>query len=155
MRSAAFLCALGLGLGLGVSPACAQYAINGLVAGEVAEYVGAVTFGGSCYVNRGFATFQRTYTGGVGGPKAVISFAEIFDSGQWDLSGQAVMTFSSTTGGDIRFKQATTPASLPASVRDPQFSNYAETFDGQRLLVTFTIAFPDCRLPITAVFDPA
>lgn len=109
-----------------------------------------VQFGGSCYVNRGNSQFQRNGPG----PKAVISFDEIVDNAIWELRGQAVSTFATATSGTIRFKQV--PA-LPAAVSSPPFLNYTQTYDAvsQRLVVTFSIVFPDCTLPVLAVFDPA
>jgi hypothetical protein len=64
------------------------------------------------------------------------------------------LTFATATSGTIRFKQV--PA-LPAAVSSPPFLNYTQTYDAvsQRLVVTFSIVFPDCTLPVLAVFDPA
>jgi hypothetical protein len=139
-------------LGLGSpGPARAQgYPPDQLLGGEVRLAVGAVQFGGSCYVNRGNSQFQRNGPG----PKAVISFDEIVDNAIWELRGQAVLTFATATSGIIRFKQV--PA-LPAAVSSPPFLNYTQTYDAvsQRLVVTFSIVFPDCTLPVLAVFDPA
>jgi hypothetical protein len=121
-----------------------------LFGGEVQLAVGAVQFGGSCYVNRGSSTFQRNGLG----PKAVISFNEIVDSGIWELQGQAVLTFATATSGTIRFKRAPT---VPPAVHTPPFLNYTQTYDpvDQRLVVTFSIVFPDCTLPVFAVFTAA
>lgn len=124
--------------------AAAQSVPTTLIAGQTA-------LGGTlptCYVGRGFSTFQRNGTGS----KATISFAELVDQGLYDLSGQAVLTFSSPTSGDIRFKQTPT---LSSTVKDPLFSNYVQTYDATnlRLTVSFTIQFPDCNVPVMAIFD--
>lgn len=124
--------------------AFAQTVPTTLIAGET-SLTGTLP---TCYVGRGFSTFQRNGNGS----KALISFSEIVDQGLFDLSGQAVLTFSSPTAGDIRFKQTPTFAN---NVKDPPFSNYVQTYDAAnlRLTVNFTIQFPDCNLPVTAVFD--
>jgi hypothetical protein len=132
-------------------PARAQaFPPDKLIGGTVKLSIGAVKFGGSCYVNRGNSQFQRNGTG----TKAVISFDEIVDSSIWDLRGQAVMTFTTATTGKIRFKQA---FEIPAAVREPPFTDYTQTYNAtsQELVVTFSIVFPDCTLPVFASFDVA
>jgi hypothetical protein len=121
---------------------------NQLLGGEVQLAVGATQFGGSCYVNRGSSTFQRNGLGS----KAVISFSEIVDSAIWELQGQAVLTFTTTTSGTIRFKRA---AATPPAIHSPAFMNYTQTFNpvDLKLVVTFSIVFPDCTLPVFATFD--
>lgn len=147
------LCLFGIVvLALGSPGAARAQAVppDNLLGGEVNLAVGATQFGGSCYVNRGNSQFQRNGAS----PKAVISFDEIVDSAIWDLHGQAVMTFATATSGTIRFKRTST---VPAAIREPSFQNFAQTYDqvGQRLVVTFSIIFPDCTLPVFAVFDSA
>lgn len=123
---------------------------NQLLAGVIAGAVGATSLGGSCYVNRGNAFFQRNGLE----PKAVISFDEIADGGIWDLHGQAIMTFSTPASGFIRFKQM---GAAPLAVARPRFNNYSQAYDSatKRLVVAFRIVFPDCTLPVRAVFDAA
>ncbi|VFU10433.1 hypothetical protein [Methylocella tundrae] len=132
------------------SLAQAQTPPDVLIAGQTREAIGAVGFGARCYLNKGFSTFQRNGSS----LKAVISFAEIVDQSSFDLGGQATMTFASPTSGNIHFKQTPT---LPANVKDPPFSNYCETYNAtaKQLVVQFSIAFPDCTLPIYAVYDGA
>jgi hypothetical protein len=119
-----------------------------LLGGGVRLAVGAVQFGGSCYVNRGNSQFQRSGANS----KAVISFDEIVDSRFWELRGQAVLTFANATSGTIHFKETPT---LPPAISTPPFTNYTQTYDpvGLRLVVTFSIVFPDCTLPVFATFD--
>jgi hypothetical protein len=145
------LCLFGVvALALGSpGPARAQpFPPDKLLGGEVALAVGATQFGGSCYVNRGNSQFQRSGNGS----KAAISFDEIVDSAIWELRGQAVLTFATATSGKIRFKQADM---APAKVREPSFTNYTQTYNTvtQELVVTFSIVFPDCTLPVFASFD--
>ncbi|MGH6847275.1 MAG: hypothetical protein ACREC0_07510 [Methylocella sp.] len=130
-------------------PARAQpFPPNALLGGDVKLAVGAAVFGGSCYVNRGSSQFQRNGAGS----KAVISFDEIVDSAIWELRGQAIMTFVTATSGTIRFKQTPT---VPAAIREPAFKNYTQTYNTvtQELVVSFSIVFPDCTLPVFASFD--
>jgi hypothetical protein len=118
-----------------------------LLGGDVRLAVQKVQFGGSCYINRGSSVFK--------GMALVQShLTEIVDSAIWELRGQAVLTIATATSGTIHFKQA---AMVPAAVHTPLFVNYTQTYDpvGLRLVVTFSIAFPDCTLPVFAVFDAA
>ncbi len=143
--------------GIAGSGTSASLPAGPVVGGEVKLAVGAANFfGGSCYVNRGSSQFQRNGLG----PKAVISFDEIVDSGsgdsrKWELRGQAVLTFTTATSGKILFsREHSLP---PLSVSNPSFVNYAQTYDSvnQRLVVNFSIVFPDCTLPVFAVFEAA
>ena len=124
---------------------------NALIAGGTRLDIVRTTFGGSCYVDRGFSGFQRNNSD----PQVVITFSSLVDSGVWDLSGAAVMTFTSSSAGTILFKNTamTVPPGVvvpvyPANVRNPQFSNYSQTFANGALTVNFDIAFPDCTLHI-------
>lgn len=151
MRNLCLFVVVALALG---SPGLARaqaFPPDQLLGGEVKLAVGAVQFGGSCYVNRGSSQFQRNGLG----PKAVISFDEIVDSRFWELRGQAVLTFTTSTSGNILFsRQHMLP---PLTVSNPSFQNYAQTYDpvNQRLVVNFSIVFPDCTLPVFAVFEAA
>jgi hypothetical protein len=70
------------------------------------------------------------------------------------FGGKAVLTFATATSGTIRFKRV---SAIPPAVDSPPFQNNTQTYDqvGQRLVVTFSIVFPDCTLPVFAVFDAA
>jgi hypothetical protein len=126
----------------------AESPLDDLMGGEVQLAVPAVGLGGSCYVNRGFSTFQRRGFG----KKAVISFTELVDSQVWDLSGQAILTFNTASSGFIKFEKVPT---APTAVSNPPFTNYAQTFDpvARHLVVNFNIIFPDCVLPIVASYN--
>jgi hypothetical protein len=79
----------------------------------------------------------------------------VVDSRFWELRGQAVLTFTTATSGNILFsRQHMLP---PLTVSNPSFQNYAQTYDpvNQRLVVNFSIVFPDCTLPVFAVFEAA
>jgi hypothetical protein len=150
MRNLGLFVVVALALG-SAGPAQAQpFPPDKLLGGDVKLAVGAFKFGGSCYVNRGNSQFQRSGAS----TKAVISFDEIVDSAIWELRGQAVMSFATATSGTIHFEQTPT---LPAEIHSPPFNSYTQTYDPVklRLVVTFNISFPDCTLPVHAVFDAA
>jgi len=107
--------------------------------GATTQVVSAKVFGGSCYIGRGVSTFLRNGAT----PTAVVSIQEIVDSRAWDVSGQATLSFSSATSGYILFSNT---SGYPANVANPAFSNFSQTYNGNQLTVTFTIAFPDCNL---------
>jgi hypothetical protein len=46
---------------------------------------------------------------------------------------------------------------VTTEIYTPLFVNYTQTYDpvGLRLVVTFSIAFPDCTLTVFAAFDAA
>jgi hypothetical protein len=150
VRNLCLFVVVALALGSPGSARAQAFPPDQLLGGEVKLAVGAVQFGGSCYVNRGSSQFQRSGASS----KAVISFDEIVDTAIWELQGQAVMTFATATSGTIRFKRA---SANPPAVDSPPFQNNTQTYDqvGQRLVVTFSIFFPDCTLPVFAVFDAA
>ncbi|MGH6811118.1 MAG: hypothetical protein ACREDM_01825 [Methylocella sp.] len=64
------------------------------------------------------------------------------------------MTFATATSGQIRFKHVGT---APPAVEAPTFLNYTQTYNttSQVLVVRFSIAFPDCTLPVEVTFDAA
>jgi hypothetical protein len=84
-----------------------------------------------------------------------MSFAELvyFDgSTYYNLDGQTILTFSGPTAGTIHFKQTPT---YPGPVHAPAFTNYTQTYDPltDQLTITFNVIFPNCTLPILAVYD--
>ena len=102
-----------------------------------------------CYVRRGSSQFQRNSNN----PTAVISFPEViyFDgTTYYPLDGQARLTFSSASAGNIKFKFWGTNS----AINNPNFTDYSETFNGQQYIVVFNIIFPNnCVLPIFAGFE--
>jgi hypothetical protein len=137
-------------LALLVPAPAGSFTFGELVAGQVKPTVAYGT-GTWCLVDNGNALFQISQNN----MKAVISLAEViyFDGATYyQLSGQSILTFSDATSGTIRFKQTPT---YPDLVRSPGFINYTQTFNvaTDQLIVTFNIGFPNCTLPIFAVFD--
>lgn len=151
MRRLIVLAAIGAALG-SLSPTPAEsFTYGRLVAGEVQT---ALVYGSGtswCFVADGNTEFQinQTFT------KAVISFPELtyFDgTTYYGLNGQTILTFSSSTGGSVHFKMR---PSLPAPVHNPAFTNFTQTYNAptDQLIVKFNIVFPDCTLPVFAVYD--
>jgi len=122
-----------------------------LVAGQLAPALAYGTGTSWCLVDNGNTDYQINQTN----TKAVISFAELiyFDgTTYYSLDGQTRMIFNSASDGIIHFKQALT---YPDSVNAPPFVNFVQTYNpsNDRLIVSFTILFPNCTLPISAVYD--
>jgi len=136
-----------------LTPTNAQsFTYGRLVGGQVRTALAYGSGSSWCLVDNGNTEFQINQSN----TKAVISFAEIiyFDgSTYYALDGQARLMFSSATGGTIRFKQP--PASYPNLVTFPAFMNFTQTYnaDSDQIIVTFNIVFPNCTLPILAVYE--
>lgn len=126
-----------------------------LLGGEARQSLAA-----NCYINRGFATFQRNFNlVPKAGTKAVVSFSEfVLGSGtintSWDLSGQAIMTFTSATAGTIRFKDLPT---APSNVANGTFAYYVEAYDSARaqFAIVFRVNVGSCSLPVQIHLDPS
>jgi hypothetical protein len=134
------------------SSSAAQTVPSTLIAGETEETIGC-----GVILERGLATFQRNFSSPItNGTKAVISFPGFYvgtgGNAAWDLSGQAVLTFSGATAGLIRFKQVPTS---PAAIHLPSFSGYSESINlvSEQLIVQFTIGFPSCSTQVNIVYD--
>ena len=137
-------------LALLVPAPAGSFTFGELVAGQVKPTVAYGT-GTWCLVDNGNTLFQISQNN----TKAVISLAEViyFDgTNYYQLSGQSILTFSDATSGTIHFKQTQT---YPAPVHNPAYTNYTQTYNAatDQLIVTFNIGFPNCTLPIFAVFD--
>lgn len=108
--------------------------------------------GGKCYAGRGPSTYQRS----IDGQRIAMTFSELADSGvpgqTFDLSGMAVMNFTTVSGGRLRFLDA---ANLPDTVAIPRFRKYSETYSTvyRRLFVFYEIVFPDCVLKVEARYE--
>ena len=125
-------------------PGHAQVPPNVLVAGQVQGAFGGGS-GGWCYVRQGASEFQINGTNSI----AVISFPKLlyWDGSYHPLDGQSRLSFTSATGGTIKFK-------LWGASAEGSFSGFAETNTGQQYIVTFTITFPNgCSLPISAGYE--
>ncbi len=143
------------GAALGLLPAHAQsFTYGRLVGGQVRTTLAYGSGSSWCLVDNGNTQFQIDQSNSNG----VISFAEViyFDgSTYYSLDGQARMTFSSNTGGAIHFKQ-TIPS--PGPVYNAAFTNFTQSLGvfnppTDQLIVTFSIVFPNCTLPIYAIYD--
>jgi len=142
-----------------ITPLYAQSAPTSLIAGEMRQATCSLTGRADSYIGRGFSTFQRNFAvAPASTTKAVMSFPTIYDQG-YDLSGQAVLNFTSATAGSIRFKQTQIPPpAVPLNVTITNFANYAETLNPatQTYTIDFQISFPDCPvITVHAVYDSA
>jgi hypothetical protein len=123
-----------------------------LVAGQVHS---GLAYNGSswCFVDNGGSLFQINQAA----TKAVISFSEViyYDAAvdtYYSLDGQDILLFTSSSSGTIRFKQR---GIYPLSVNNPAFANFSQTYNAStdQWTITFSVVFPNCTLPILAVFD--
>ena len=149
MRRFAMLAVLAAGCALLTPMQAKSFTYGMLVGGQVKR---SLAYGnGWCLVENGNTQFQINQAGS----KAVISFAELtyFDGTvYYALNGQALLKFSGVTGGTIHFKQTPT---YPAQVNAPSFVNFAQSYSAttDQLIVSFNVLFPNCTLPIYAVYD--
>jgi hypothetical protein len=124
-----------------------------LVAGQVQPQLVHGSASSWCLVDNGSTELQINQSN----TKAVISFAELiyFDgSTYYSLDGQTILTFNSgnATDGVMHFKRTST---YPNQVRNPNFMGFTQTYDPStdQLIVAFSVNFPNCTLPIYAVYD--
>ena len=150
----AVLALAGAAIALLIPTQAESFTYGRLVGGQVRTTLVYGSGSSWCLVDNGNTEFQINQSNA----NAAISFAEViyFDgSTYYSLDGQARMTFSSATGGDIHFKQ-TIPA--PGPVYNATFIDFTQTLGvfnppTDQLIVTFSIVFPNCTLPIYAVYD--
>ena len=132
-------------LGLLTNASMAQSLQPRLIGGSVEQKITD-----TCYVNRGFVTYERDFRAPpISGTKSTISFPEFFVGGRrsnvgWDLSGQAVLVFTTNKSGRINFIH---------SGFDGTFSDYSESNfeeDG-RAELSFLLKMErgNCSLPIS------
>jgi len=128
-----------------------SFTYGGLVGGQVKA---ALAYGGGlswCLVDKGNTEFQINQSN----TKAVISFTEViyFDgSTYYNLNGQTVLAFNGAADGIIKFKQTPT---YPGPVHTPVFTNFVQTYNAStdQLIISFSVVFPNCTLPIFAAYD--
>jgi hypothetical protein len=152
VRRFAVLALAGAVCGLLIPTQVQSFTYGELVAGQV--HTGLAYNGSSwCFVNNGGSFFQINQAA----TKAVISFPEVtyYDAvanAYYSLDGQDILTFSSVSNGMIRFKQR---GIYPLPVNNPDFTNFSQTYNAStdQLMIAFSIVFPNCTLPILAVFD--
>ena len=104
---------------------------------------------GWCAVASGPSTFE------VEGRKAVnVSLDDVSyqtENAFYAVSGMARLKFKTATTGTLHFDFA---RDLPKGVRQPTFSNYKERYSWRagRLKSTFRLNFPDCSVPVKAIY---
>jgi hypothetical protein len=151
VRRFAMLALVGAVLGSLIPTQAQSFTYGRLVGGQVRA---ALAYGSGlswCLVDNGNSEFQINQTNSRG----AISFAELiyFDgSSYFSLNGQTQLIFSSANGGATHFKQVPT---YPLPVQNAAFVDFTQTYNAvhDQLWVTFSIVFPNCTLPITAVYD--
>jgi hypothetical protein len=151
VRRFAVLALAGAALGLLIPTQAQSFTYGQLVGGQVKTALAYGSGSSWCLVDNGNTEFQINQ----GNTKAVMSFAEViyFDgSTYYSLDGQTILTFGSATDGTIHFKQTPT---YPGPVHSPAFTNFTQTYNpsSDQLTVTFSVVFPNCTLPILAVYD--
>ena len=138
--------------GIPLVEAQAQIPADTLFTGQSKPVLAQATPGGPwCFVGRGLSTFQ----GNVSGTEAIVSLPEVtyFDgTSYYLLNGQTRLDFATASTGNIKFKQ--TPE-YPLSVKQPPFSNYAETVESpaNRIMLSFSVNFPSCTLPVSILYE--
>jgi hypothetical protein len=152
VRRFAMLALAGVVIALLIPIQAQSFTYGRLVAGQVHA---DLAYNGSswCLVNNGGSLFQINQTT----TKGVISFPEViyYDSvanTYYSLDGQDILFFTSSSGGTIRFKQR---GVYPLSVNTPTFTKFTQTYNAStdQLTVAFSVVFPNCTLPIVAVYD--
>jgi hypothetical protein len=132
--------------GFGAIPPGQAQAPGTLFQGTVRPVV-AHAAGGWCATEQGPTTFRRIDTG-----SALMSFPAIHytlptasGATYYTLSGEARLTFTSSTAGRLRFDE---PKTYPNDVLLPTFSNYSETYNAANglLIVKFRINFANCSV---------
>ncbi len=98
-------------------------------------------------MGRAPSTFSRA----TGSARAYITFGELWLNGGYDLGGEAVLAFSTSTSGRILFGQ---PASLPTDVANMPFQNFSESYNttSKILTVRFNIVAGTCIQAVTAIY---
>jgi hypothetical protein len=145
------LTAIGAAVGSLFPISAESFTYGKLAAGQVQT---ALVYGGGtswCFVNDGSTEFQISQDTS----KAMISLPELtyFDGTDYfQLNGQTILTFTSSTGGSLHFKLR---PNLPGPVHNPMFTNFLQTYNAptDQLIIRFNIVFPACTLPVYAVYD--
>jgi hypothetical protein len=118
------------------------YPANILLGGEVQQSV----ISNQCYIARGSSSFQRNGAAN----RASVTISEMVANGH-QLNGRMILVFTSTTGGTAHFNFAT---AYPTNIQVAPFSGYSQTYAPatKGLHTQFTIDFPGCALPVSAVY---
>jgi len=97
-------------------------------------------------------TYGQLVAGSVKASVAYDSGSSSNANQHYSLDGQDILTFTSASDGTIHFKQR---GIYPVSVNSPVFTDFAQTYNAStdQLTVTFSVVFPNCTLPIMAIYD--
>jgi hypothetical protein len=70
------------------------------------------------------------------------------------IGGLATLSFTSATAGKMAFTPSTQTPFPPANVTNPTFAKYAQSYNAstQVLNVSFEIVFPNCTVPVVAIY---
>jgi hypothetical protein len=129
-------------LGLAGPARAVTYPPDTLLSGEVQQ----ASPSNQCYIVRGGSDFLRNGAA----DRAFVSISEMVAAG-YELNGHMILAFTSTTGGTAHFNFAT---AYPSTIQVAPFTGYSETYfpAAKNLRVQFTINFPGCALPVSAVY---
>jgi hypothetical protein len=128
-----------------------------VVGGQVHSALAQANPGGAwCFVGRGLSIFEAA----ANGSQAAISLPDVFyfdGTTYYLLNGLSHLTFTSPTGGTIKFRYT----DYPVAVTIPAFTNYSEVAgDSANLtVVNFSINFTNgsnssnCTLPVTIKYE--
>jgi hypothetical protein len=151
VRHFAVLALAGAVFGLLIPTRAQSFTYGGLVGGQVRATLAYGSGLSWCLVDKGNTEFQINQSN----TKAVISFTDViyFDgSTYYNLNGQTILTFNGATDGIIKFKQTPT---YPGPVHTPTFTNFVQTYNAStdQIIISFSVIFPNCTLPIFAAYD--
>lgn len=118
------------------------YPPNTLLPGQVQQE----TPSNQCYIVRGSSDFLRNGAAN----RAFVTISEMVAAG-YQMDGHMILAFTSTTGGTAHFYFAT---AYPSTIQAAPFTGYSETYSAETksLRVLFTINFPSCTLPVSAIY---
>ena len=128
-----------------------------VVGGQVHSALAQANPGGAwCFVGRGLSIFEAA----ANGSQAAISLPEVFyfdGTTYYLLNGLSPLTFTSPTGGTIKFRYT----DYPVAVTIPAFTNYSEVAgeSANLTVVNFSINFTsgtnssNCTLPVTIKYE--
>jgi len=138
-RVLGFLCFTAVGIAATVR--ADTYPPTTMLIGEISQSV----VNNQCYIVRGASQFMR-----YANHKGFIAIPEMTAAG-YQLDGRITLTFSTADAGTVLTNYAT---GYPADIQTASFTNYSQTFNAaaKMLTVHFKLTFPNCTLPVNAVF---
>jgi hypothetical protein len=150
--------ALALCLGL-LAPILARATpLNTLIPGSMAPAI-ATPQNYECTSDYGPSSLRKRSTG-IGGIQeisfgaVVIQFANSQTEWAAVVFGLGVMTFKTETSGIVEFPYQYSAVGAPPTITAPTFTNYKETYTEKTgtVVVSFTLKYPFCSLPIQATY---